>query len=248
MAGETEAGKPENNSGQAKLIELVNEDLNSMYKFSHDSIDFRNPPKEKCSDLIYMTFRENPDFDTENIKHEAMKAFERDYIDMNIFNESGLFKKLTNKSIGKLKSLEKDKKKSLDLLCFKNFYNPFNEKFWEDGGWYKIVGGILGGGGIGFSIFGNTLYGIPVALMAWGGIEFSRKVSEKSIKNNIEDINKNIRFYNNFKRNIENSDISTVYVPEASEIYKSLKNIKNPKYIDFKKVNQDLKQAYGILE
>lgn len=229
---------------EGKLVELVDENLDPLYKFSRGSLDFRNPPKEKGSDLVYMTFRDFSDIypDANDIKHKAMKAFERDYKEMGVFLK-GFYQDHS------IKDQHKNKEKglsNLEKLKAKNFYNPRRKDGLKP---IKIIGGgiALGFGGATLMEAMEPSRGIPFMAAGLVGMEVVRRGSRSDIKEDIKEISQNIEFYDNFKRNIENARVSIVPVEESKEIYNKIKNFENKEFIDFDKVNENLKQAYGVL-
>lgn len=230
------------NSRLAKLVELVNSDFSPMYKFSHDSTDFKkDSPTDEGSDLVYMTFKENPGFDSDDIKQEAMKTFERDYKDILDFEDS----------IERQKEKRSYYEERLDFLKAKNFYNPLPLKEKAKNALTFLE--LYSAGLIGAGIYDEFVQSIPVGstfgglgLILGGSIEGIRRIGKAANKDYINRIDKNIEFYDNFKRNIENSRVEIISSPEAQKVYNKVKNSNTPGYLNFEQANRDLKQAYGV--
>jgi hypothetical protein len=224
----------------AKLVELVNEDLTSNYKFKDSSIDFRNPAGEKGSNLVYLTHSNN--LDEKDVKNVAMKTFEDNY--------NGIFDfYYKNKSFEELKEMKEDTKNTSEQLKAKNFYNP--RKFNQSPGNFKMsksLAGMMAGMGAGCFLVGADFTGGMVALGGTGALEFSRRINLKDSRKELESINQNIEYYDNFKRNIENSDVNIIPIEEAKEIYNELPKSKGTGRfvkLDFDSVNQELIDVYN---
>lgn len=242
------------NKRTAKLVELVDEDLNPVYKFKDSSIDFRNPSRERGSNLVYLTYSDN--LDEKDVKHQAMKTFEDNYCErtgtQGLFLGSGrgIFDfGYKDKSIDEIKEMRNDTENTLEQLKAKNFYNP--RKFKQSPGAFKgikKIAGVLSGIGAGACSFGEYFVGGMWMFAGVGALELSRRVNKSGAKKELNSINQNIEYYDNFRRNIENSNIEIYSPQEAQEIYEDLQQSTGKgrfAKVDTESANQELISAYN---
>lgn len=239
MRDQTEYNLP----GKATLIELLGDDLGPKYVFT-ESLGFRESydvEGKKDPQLTFMTYREG--VSKEEVRDLANKTFKES---PDIIFEG--FRNYSGKNIKDLKDMKNSQNQEIERLSPKRFYNPFSKLFWEDRLGAFVKSSFLGVNGV-------VGFGSPVSLFATipisaAMLEFSRRAGISLPKRTLEEIEKNIKFHENFEVNIENVDVSISYSSVASEIVDNVKKLPNLSHylnLDLEKVNSDLSNAYGLL-
>jgi hypothetical protein len=239
----------------AKLVELVGKGFEPFYKFKGSSIDFRNAPKDAGSELIYLTHSDK--IDKKDVKNLAMKTFEENYNRALFIENQTLFDSYQSNSIEDWNKMKLEAEQNLENSRLKNWYNPFSKKFWDDG-----IEGLLRLTVEGFEVggFGTGIYEMiaqnsdnpawkPIFMGCFFGTmyEILRGHRKKEAKKELKSANQNIEYYDNFRKNIENSDVTIIAPEEAKQIYKDLKNSQSQgKFVkvDFDAANKELINTY----
>ena len=240
----------------AKLVELVGENFEPFYKFKETSIDFRNAPKDAGSELIYLTHSNK--VDKKDVKNIAIKTFEEDYSGELFIKNQTLFNPHPRNSIEDWNQLKSRTEELLENTKFRNFYNVFSKKFWKAGfstGFAKTCLEVTGIGGIGTEFYdliakssdisGETA--LALGILAFGVGEFARRAAKSKLTKDLNSTNQNIEYYDNFRRNIEKSDVTIIAPVEAKQIYQDLKNSQvQGKFVrvDFDAANKELINTY----